>query len=170
MLSAQPRRSLLWRDPLPKNLRTVSDQVANHIAHLTGVTDGTRARYSDYLRRRIDGHSIGSTPLHLLDRDTIASWVNWLAKEGLSAKTIKNHHSLISASLTSAVRSQLIPTNFAEGIRIATPTDEGEEMVTLTLTELWEFINATSGALAPDGDVPVRDRRPFRRGVRVAGW
>ena len=132
-------------DPKPTSLRTVSDQVANHIAHLTGVTDGTRARYSDYLRRRIDGHPIGSTPLHLLDRDTIAAWVNWLAKEGLSAKTIKNHHSLLSASLTSAVRAEFIPTNHAEGIRIATPNEQGEEMVTLTLFELWTFINA-----APD--------------------
>jgi integrase len=132
-------------NPKPTSLRTVSDQVAGHIAHLTGVTDGTRARYSDYLRRRIDGHPIGATPLNLLDRDTIAAWVNWLAKDGLSAKTIKNHHSLLSASLTSAVRAQLVSTNFAEGIRIATPTDEGEEMVTLTLFELWTFINA-----APD--------------------
>ncbi len=138
-----PVRALAALDtPANTNARTVADQVANHIAHLTGVTEGTRARYADYLRRRIDCHSIGSTPLHLLDRDTIAAWVNWLAKEGLSAKTIKNHHSLVSASLTSAVRAQLIPTNFAEGIRIATPTDEGEEMVTLTLTELWAFINA----------------------------
>ena len=136
-------------DPLPKNLRTVSDQVANHIAHLTGVTEGTRARYADYLRRRIDGSPLGATPLHLLDRDVIATWVNGLAKEGLKAKTIKNHHSLVSASLTSAVRAQLVPTNFAEGIRIATPEDEGEEMVTLTLFELWMFINAAPAHWRP---------------------
>lgn len=130
-------------EPKPQNSRTVADQVAKHIAHLTGVTDGTRARYSDYLRRRITPHPIGDTPLHLLDRDAIASWVNWMGREGLSAKTIKNHHSLLSASLTSAVRDQAIPTNYAEGIRIAAPEQEGEEMVTLTLAELWQFINAT---------------------------
>ena len=139
-----PAKALAALDaPLTTNLRTVSDQVANHIAHLTGVTDGTRARYSDYLRRAIEPHPIGTTPLHLLERDTIAAWVNAMAREGKAAKTIRNHHSLLSAALTSAVRAQLIPTNFAEGIRIATPEDEGEEMVTLTLTELWTFINAT---------------------------
>jgi integrase len=135
--------------PAPTNMRTVTAQVTNHIEHLTGVTDGTRARYQDYLRRRIEPHPIGSTALSFLNRDAVAAWVNWMAREGLSAKTIKNHHSLLSASLTSAVRDQLIPTNYAEGIRIATPTDEGDEMVTLTLVELWEFINAAPGHWRP---------------------
>lgn len=132
----------ILEEPKDDARRTVSAQVANHITHLTGVTEGTRARYSDYARRRINTHRIGSIPLHLLSRDLVAEWVNWMAKEGLAAKTIKNHHSLLSAALTSAVRDQLIPTNFAEGIRIAAPEEQGEEMTTLTLTEVWEFINA----------------------------
>lgn len=124
--------------------RTVADQVASHIEHLTGVTDGTRSRYAGYLRRTIEPHAMGRTPLHMLNRDVVADWVNDLAAEGKAAKTIKNHHSLLSASLTSAVRAQLIGSNFAEGIRIATPEDQGEEMVTLTLPEVWEFIAATA--------------------------
>ena len=122
--------------------RTVAEQVANHIAHLTGISDGTRKRYTGYLDRRITADPLGRTPLPLADRDACAGWVNRLAAVPLSAKTIKNHHSLLSDSLRSAVRDGLIPYNPAEGIRIETPDeDDSDEMTTLTLSELWRFID-----------------------------
>jgi integrase len=121
--------------------RTVAQQVASHIDHLTGVTEGTRKRYRDNMRRRLYDDPLGRIPLDLATRDDFADWVNRLAAVPLSAKTIENHHSIVSDAMRSAVRADLIPANRAEGIRIETPdTDDADEMVTLTLPELWTFV------------------------------
>ena len=126
------------------NGRTVSEQVANHVAHLTGITDGTRKRYTGYLDRRIAGTPLGRTPLPMLTRDACATWINELAAAGLSAKTIRNHHSVLSDALRSAVREGLIPSNPAEGIRIESPdADDYDEMVVLTDSEVIQFVQAT---------------------------
>ena len=141
--------------PRTETTRTVAEQVANHIAHLTGITDGTRRRYTGYLDRRIVGDPLGATPLELATRDDFAAWVNRLAatvvgvdKHGrpvlMSAKTILNHHSVVSDAMRSAVRAGLIATNHAEGIRIATPDeDDNDEKTYLTFPEVWRFIEAT---------------------------
>jgi integrase len=124
--------------------RTVAEQVARHIDHLTGVTDGTRKRYRGYLVRRIEPDPIGSIPIDMATREDFAAWVNRLAAIPLSAKTIRNHHSVLSDAMRSAVRAELIPANRAEGIRIEAPdTDDADDMVTLTLLELWAFVAAT---------------------------
>ena len=47
----------------PTTGRTVGDQVAHHIAHLTGISDGTRRRYTGYLDRRILGDPLGALPV-----------------------------------------------------------------------------------------------------------
>ena len=125
-------------------VRTVADQVEHHIAHLTGVTDGTRKRYRGYLERRIVGDPLGKIPLPMARRDDFAAWVQRLEAVPLSRKTIMNHHSLVSDAMRSAVREGLVAVNFAEGIRIATPdVDDSDEMVTLSYAELWRFVQAT---------------------------
>lgn len=130
--------------PLDPNTRTVAEQVVNHIAHLTGITDGTRKRYTGYFDRRISHTPLGCTPLPMLTRDTCAAWVNELAAAGLSAKTIRNHHSVLSDALRSAVREGLIPANPAEGLRIESPdVDDSDEMVVLTDSEVIRFVQAT---------------------------
>lgn len=144
------------RAPVPNTSgRTVAEQVANHIAHLTGISDGTRRRYTGYLDRRIVGDPLGALPLSLATRDDFAAWVNRLAatvvgknSDGtdklMSAKTITNHHSVVSDAMRSAVRAGLIPANHAEGIRIASPDeDDADEMTHLTFPEVWAFIAAT---------------------------
>jgi integrase len=140
-----PAKALSVLDsPAPKVRRTVADQVAHHIAHLTGISDGTRKRYTGYLDRRVTPDPLGALPLDLADRDAFAGWVNRLDAAGLSAKSIKNHHSVVSDAMRSAVRDGLVPANHAEGIRIETPDDDdADEMVTLDLDELRAFILAT---------------------------
>jgi integrase len=131
------------QEPRTESARTVADQVAHHIAHLTGISDGTRSRYTGYMDRRIVGDPLGKLPLHMAARDDFAAWVNRLKAVPLSAKTIRNHHSLVSDAMRSAVRAGLIPTNHAEGIRIETPDeDDLDEMVTLTPAEVVTFVQA----------------------------
>lgn len=140
-----PAKALAALEAPPEpGVRTVAEQVAHHIEHLTGVEDGTRSDYRTYLERDI-APRLGPIPLSLLTADDIAAWVNHLdrdRKPPLSRKSIKNRHSLLSASLRSAVRAGLIPTNVAEGVRMPTRDHEAVEMVTLSLPELWAFIAA----------------------------
>lgn len=124
--------------------RTVAEQVANHIAHLTGITDGTRSRYTAYLDRRIAEDPLGRIPLSMATRDDFAAWIQRLEAVPLKTKTVRNHQSLVSDAMRSAVRAGLIPANHAEGIRIEAPdADDLDEMTTLTEAEVVTFIRAT---------------------------
>lgn len=133
------------RDPADTTTgRTVADQVAHHIAHLTGISDGTRKRYTGYLDRRITPDPLGAVTVDRATREDFQAWVNRLDAAGLAAKTIRNHHSLISDAMRSAVRAGLIPANRAEGIRIESPDDDDlDEMVVLTDAEVVQFVQAT---------------------------
>ena len=141
-----PERALaVLEQPRTEATRTVADQVAHHIEHLTGISDGTRRRYTGYLNRRIKDDPLGALPVHLATRDDFAAWVNRLEDVPLSAKTIRNHHSVLSDAMRSAVRDPKIPliNNLAEGIRIESPDeDDLDEMVTLTPAEVGIFVAA----------------------------
>ncbi len=120
--------------------RTVEEQVAAHIEHLTGIEDGTRRDYTRMAERDIYPH-LGPVPLPVLSRDDVASWVNKLQRRGLAPKTIKHRHSLLSASLTSAVRDRTIPDNVAKGVRL--PRVVHQEMVFLTEQEFARLLDLT---------------------------
>ena len=120
--------------------RTVAEQVAHHIAHLPNITDGTRSDYASYAED-IDKY-LGATPLSALTRDQVTRFAMQLrADRKLSHKSIKHRHSLLSASLKSAMRADLLTRNVAEGVEL--PKDaERHDMVTLTLPEVKNFIDA----------------------------
>lgn len=131
------------QQPTAATARTVAEQIEHHIDHLTGVEAGTISDYRGYLHRDIAPH-VGTLPLPLFKRDDVADWVNKMDRDrGLSAKSIRNRHSLISAAMRSAVRDELIVVNPAEGVRMPSRDHEAEEMVTLTLREVWDFTQAT---------------------------
>jgi integrase len=122
--------------------RTVSEQVAHHIAHLPNITEGTRSDYETYARD-IDTY-LGPTPLSALTRDQVTRFAMALRADPerqLSHKSIKHRHSLLSAALKSAMRADLLTRNVAEGVEL--PKDaEKAEMVTLTVLEVGSFIES----------------------------
>src|SRR5689334_2929591 len=61
-------RAALDQPEAPSSTRTVAEQVETHIAHLTGVTTGTRKRYRDLARRRINDDPLGRVPLTMASR------------------------------------------------------------------------------------------------------
>lgn len=140
---AGPSRALdALADPTAATTRTVAEQVTRHIDQLTGVTEGTRADYRSYLARDIGPH-LGTVPLPLLDRSAIAAWVNALAARGLSAKSIRNRHSLLSAALTTAAREGLIAGEPpSKGMRMPKDSHERREMVMLTRDEFTRLLDA----------------------------
>lgn len=112
--------------------RTVGEQVEHHITHLTGVEEGTRRDYRRMCERDIVPQ-LGPVPVTALSYDAVAAWVNGLQRRGLSAKSIRNRQSLLSAALASAVRDGLVGTNVAKGVKL--PRVERPEMTFLTRDE-----------------------------------
>lgn len=129
--------ALLDKPPPPPDLPTVSQAVSKHIADLTGITDGTRRRYTQLQRNHIDPH-LGDLPLDLLTYSRAAQWVNGLEKSGLLSKTIRNIHSLLSASVRTAVREGHVPENVVKGLRL--PRSVKEEMIFLDVDEMLQFV------------------------------
>jgi integrase len=94
--------------------RTVAEQVRHHIEHLSGVQEGTRAKYRKVAAARLSGE-LERTLLSDLTRDHVSRWVN--AQTG-SPKTIRNAHSILSAALSSAARDGLVTGNVAKGVKL----------------------------------------------------
>lgn len=171
--------SLLSEDRPDVPLRTVPEQVAHHIAHLTGVTSGTRRRY-EKINARVITPAFQSVLLPDLTRDLVAAWVNEQADAGASRKTIANRHSLLSAALTSAERDRIIPGNVAKGVRLPkdAPRDEmvllepGDLAVLLGLTpDRWQpfvtFLFATGLRFGEATALQVQDVDIRVRSIRI---
>jgi integrase len=125
-----PERALALLDAPREHAvpRTVAQQVENHIAHLTGVTEGTRAKYRRIAHARLDP-VFGRVLLGDLTRAHVSAWMN--AQTG-APKTIRNAHSILSGALSAAVRDGLIPANPAKGVRTPRRDAEAGEHTYLT--------------------------------------
>jgi len=111
---------------------TLKTFLERHNEGLAGIEPGTVARYRAYVRNDI-GPAIGDIPLQVLSRDDIAGWLNTMARNGASGKTIKNKRDYLSGALKSAVKSGQIPKNPCEDVRA--PRWDREEMCFLTHDE-----------------------------------
>lgn len=115
----------------PVTRRTVSQQIEHHIDHLTGITDGTRAKYRKIHRARL-APWFDSVLLSDLTRDHVAAWVN--AQTG-APKTVFNAQALLSSAVGSAVRDGLLGANVVKGVRPPRAAADTEEHVYLTHQE-----------------------------------
>ncbi|OBJ98360.1 site-specific integrase [Mycobacterium sp. 1245852.3] len=164
-----------------RNVQTLASWCLHHVDHLTGVNDGTRAKYRSYIANDIAPSKIGSLPLTALTNADVAAWLNTLTG---SAKTAANKHGFLAGALNAAVRARRIQNNPCDGNRLR--RDEPAEMVFLThaefaillaeVTQPWrplvEFLAATgcrwgeASALRPAdvdlGEGTVRIQRAWR--------
>ena len=125
---------------------TVREAMARMIDGLTGITDGTRADYHAHARRDILP-ALGHLPVTSLTRDSVAGWVNALERKGLSAKTIKNRHSLLSQLCARLVEDGQLKSNAARGMRL--PRDAGRQMTFLTRAEFVTLLDCTPAYWRP---------------------
>lgn len=112
---------------------SLAGHMASYIEHLTGVTEGTKRTYRAYVTR--DMVAIGRLPLESITRDVAAEWVNSLAARGLSGKSIRNRHGLLSAALSAAVEADALPSNPVRRMRLPRTDHETTEMTFLTPAE-----------------------------------
>lgn len=134
-------------EPESATVPTVAEVVTDHIAHLTGIEDGTRRDYTVMLTKHIAPH-LGALPVTLLTRQAGAAWLNALERAGLSGKTIRNIHSLLSSALTGAARDKLIGENTIKGLRLPV-TVRHAEMTFLTRGEYARLLALTPESWRP---------------------
>lgn len=110
---------------------TVAELTTRHIAALSGITEGTRRDYESYVRLSLADTELGRLPFDLVTDEDVSRWVIQLARQGYSTKSIKNRHSLVSATFKRyAKRYRPHQDNPAYGAEI--PETETDEPVFLT--------------------------------------
>ncbi|MDP9825188.1 tyrosine-type recombinase/integrase [Kineosporia succinea] len=107
---------------------TIEEMVLRHIELLTGIQAGTRADYVTHAHRDIVP-LIGDVRRSEITKAVGAQWVNQLEDRGLSGKTIKNRHSLLSAAIeTQAVETGHLTRNPVKGLRLPDASRSREDM------------------------------------------
>lgn len=96
---------------------TLYEMLKLHIDQLVGVGDYQMGRYRS-TREMYFKIGIGSMRVKGIQYKDVNRWVQGLQKAGLSPKTISNHHGLLSAALTTAVRDRIIDHNPCVGIKL----------------------------------------------------
>jgi integrase len=93
---------------------------------ITGIEPGTRAGYMSNAERSFL-QVLGDYPLNAITKADVGKWVAWQESQAssinkgknISAKTMKNYHSGLSAVLKSAVEEGIIPNNVAFRTRLS---------------------------------------------------
>lgn len=116
---------------------TVEEYLTKHIDGLTGVDQGTAAKYRAYVRNDI-GPVLGILPLAALTREDIITWIKGMQQpdedgKKPSSKTLANKRGFLAGALNAAV-PKLIVTNPCVDIDLP-PDDEPHEMICLSHEE-----------------------------------
>lgn len=107
--------------------------------YLVGVTPATVRSY-ELAAERSFLPVLGELPLEAITAQEVGRWVHWQSQQinprtgrPIAAKTVKNHHAVLSAMLTAATQAGHIRGNPARGTRMSRGTPE--EMVLITAEE-----------------------------------
>lgn len=111
---------------------TVAEFLDRHISSLTGVEKKTVSEYRRYAKNDI-GPALGAIPLVKLTREDVAGWVNGMAEDGASGKTIQNKHGFLSGALSRAVEVGELDANPCH--RMKMPRTEKRPYLYLTRAE-----------------------------------
>lgn len=118
---------------------TVAENMARHVELLTRAGPDQLKRYGAAIRNHFGGR-LGKLPVAAVEHEDIVLWVKHMQGktykgDPLSAKTIANHHGLLSASMETAVRLRYRADNPCKGVQL--PRDESirEKMHFMTAAE-----------------------------------
>ena len=118
--------------------RTFADVVGEHIDLLVKPTSQTIRNYRYMLAEHIM-HHLGGISVQELGPRHITAWVRAMQEKGLSPKTIRNVHGLISASMETAVRLGYRADNPCRGIDLPT-TEHAEDKEQFLTWDEWQLI------------------------------
>lgn len=131
-----------------KTIPTLNEVAADHIAHLTGITDGTRLSYTRLWARTWAKH-LGDLPANRVTSDAVRAAVNALAAD-YSHKSLQNQRGLLAAVLGRCIEEGHLSKNPAKGIRLSRG-DEAEraEMQILTPQEFAHIVDRVPETYRP---------------------
>jgi integrase len=106
------------------SIPTVRKALEYHVETLTGIDERTRADYIRIAERSWLPYLGDFRVDEVEDRD-VARWLN-AAAGTLAPKTIRNQHSVLSATMSTAVRKQWITFNPVKGMKVSRAGEEDE--------------------------------------------
>ena len=125
---------------------SVSENLTKHIEMLTRAGPDQIKRYTNAVKNHFGG-KFGKMPVAAVEHEDIVAWVKMMQAKTykgkpLSAKTIANHHGLLSASMETAVRLKRRGDNPCKGVQL--PRDESikEKMHFMTAAESLAIVQA----------------------------
>lgn len=125
---------------------TVVENMERHIEMLTRAGPDQIKRYKNAIKNHFSGR-LGKLPVKAVEHEDVVKWVKEMQGKSykgtpLSAKTIANHHGLLSASMETAVRLKRRGDNPCKGVQL--PRDESiqEKMHFMTAAESLAIVQA----------------------------
>ena len=113
--------------------------MTRHVEMLTRAGPHQIKRYTNAIKNHFAG-KFGKLPVAAVEHEDVVTWVKYMQGKTykgkpLSAKTIGNHHGLLSASMETAIRRRLRGDNPCKGVQL--PRDESikEKMHFMTASE-----------------------------------
>jgi integrase len=118
---------------------TVAENMTRHIEMLTRAGPDQVKRYTNAIKNHFS-ERLGKLPVAAVEHEDVVKWVKYMQGKSykgtpLSAKTIANHHGLLSASMETAIRLKRRADNPCKGVQL--PRDESikEKMYFMTAAE-----------------------------------
>jgi integrase len=96
---------------------TVAEAMVAHIDQLVGTTPYTIKRYRSAVRLHFSG-PLGQTKIKAVTHDHVIEWIKWMQDRGKGPKTISLQHGLLSATMETAERREIISKNPCRGVRL----------------------------------------------------
>lgn len=125
------------------NHLTIAEYVRARIDvwHAAGdIGDATRERYDVLLKKQIAPH-VGGLTLQRLSTIDVETWHSTLRASGLSPRTARHAHSLLSKALGDAVRHGLLVRNVCGRDGQRAPRVPGKEMEILTADQVGDVVD-----------------------------
>lgn len=120
---------------------TVSENLTRHVELLTSAGPDQIRRYGAAISNHFNGR-FGALPVAAITHTDLVQWIRTMQGKGLSAKTIANHHGLLSASMETAVRAGWRKDNPCKGVKLPKDTSTEEKMRPMTAEESWNVTQA----------------------------
>lgn len=125
---------------------TVAENLERHVELLTRAGPDQLKRYASAIRNHFAA-PFGKLPVASVEHEDVVAWVREMQAKTykgapLSAKTIANHHGLLSASMETAVRLRHRPDNPCKGVRLPRDESTREKMHFMTAAESLAVVEA----------------------------
>jgi len=117
---------------------TVRELMLDHISLLTGVGQYQLNRYEKSVDLHFGGQ-FGDRKAAGVKHEDIVRWIRYMQDKDLSAKTIANHHGLLSASFETAVRQEIRTNNPCKGVKLP-KSDATEDVMRFMTQKEWAEI------------------------------